>query len=112
MMWQLELFIVASILVVVLVETGSQPAEALGTIAVILTFCHAQVSDRMAEREARRVTPDVHCYRWSLRYFVAKEAVWLAYFVMHKSWSALAGVGIFLVYPLWRRWYRRYFPLV
>ncbi len=110
-MWQLELLIVSAILVVVLVATGSQPSEALGTIAVILTFCHAQVSDRMAEREAARVKPDVHCFRWSLRYFVAKETVWMLYFIVHKSWSALAGVGIFLAYPLWRRWYRSYFPL-
>lgn len=111
-MWQLELYAVSALLVGVWVATGNDLTEALGVLAVILTFCHAQVSDRMAEREAARTRPEVHCYRWSLRYFVGKELLWLAYFVLHESWSALAGVGIFLVYPIWRRWYRRYFPLV
>src|SRR5690242_14186579 len=98
MTWKIELLFVVAVLGTVFFLTGRQPSEALGVLAVVLTFCHAQVSDRMAEREAKRVVPEVHCYRWSLRYFVGKEAVWLAYFVMHKSWSALAGVGIFLAY--------------
>jgi hypothetical protein len=109
--WQFEILIVAHLLAVVWVLTGAKPVELLGAAAVVLTFAHAQVSDRMAEREARRVTPDVHCYRWSLRYFVGKELLWLAYFAAHRSWSALVGVGVFLVYPLWRGWYRRRWPL-
>ena len=112
MTWRLELAFVAAVLATVFILTGHEPREALGTLAVILSFCHAQVSDRMAEREAKRSTPDVHCYRWSLWYFLAKEATWFFYFLASGSWSALAGVFLFMAYPFWRRLYRKYFPLV
>jgi hypothetical protein len=49
----------------------------------------------------------VECYRWARRYFVTKELFWCAYFALRGSWSALAGVGLFLLYPLWRRWWRK-----
>jgi hypothetical protein len=109
--WQFELLIIAHVLVVVWALTGTNATELLGAAAVVATFAHAQVSDRMAEREAKRITPDVRCWRWSVRYFVGKELLWLAYFVAHRSWSALVGVAVFLLYPLWRRWYRKRWPL-
>ena len=63
-------------------------------------------ADEKAEREAARAHPEVACWRWSLRYYVAKELLWLAYFVAHRSWSALVGVVVFLAYPAWRRLWR------
>jgi hypothetical protein len=104
--WTIELAVVSAALAVVFRISGGGSVELLGSLAVLAGFAHAQVSDRMAEREARRVNPDVHCWRWSRRYFVLKELLWLAYFVAHRSWAALAGVGIFLLYPAWRSWYR------
>ncbi len=44
---------------------------------------------------------------WAMRYLVTKECIWVAYFVIHCAWSALVGAGLFLLYPLWRSWYRR-----
>ena len=32
--------------------------------------------------------------------------LWLVYFVAKGAWSAIAGVALFLAYPLWRRWWR------
>jgi hypothetical protein len=116
--WQLELATVAAILVGAVVLSGKGWIEYLGAAAVLASFGHAQVADRMVERQEieSRFTANmlgnggsatfVHCYRWSLRYFIAKEALWLGYFVAHRSWSALVGVGVFLAYPLWRKLYR------
>jgi hypothetical protein len=35
---------------------------------------------------------------------------WAGYFVLHRSWAALAGVAIFVGYGQWRRWYGRRLP--
>jgi hypothetical protein len=109
--WRLELGVVAAILVVVAIATGGGAIELIGAGAVTLSFAHAQVADRLAEREASRVRPSVECHRWATRYLVGKEALWLAYFVAHRSWSALAGVVLFLAYAPWRRWWRSRHPL-
>lgn len=49
----------------------------------------------------------VECYRWLQRYFIGKELCWLVYFVWLGAWSALVGVFIFMLYPLWRRYHLR-----
>lgn len=155
--WQAELAVVAVSLGAVALLSGGGAIELVGAAAVALSFAHAQVADRLAEREAKRslavsmtasglrvgdpikvsssgalpagleadeeylvaalkplrfvsVTV-VECHRWAGRYLVGKELLWLAYFVAHRSWSALAGVGIFLAYRPWRAWWRRRHPL-
>ena len=50
-------------------------------------------------------------HRWAGRYFLGKELLWCVYFIAHGSWSALAGVGLFLAYPFWRRLWRRWHPI-
>lgn len=65
----------------------------------------------MAERQSARETTDVACFRWSIRYLVGKEVLWAVYFVGHRSWSALAGVGLFLAYTPWHRWWCRRHPM-
>jgi hypothetical protein len=96
--------------------TGAPLLECVGAAAVLASFAHAQVADRMAEYSAKAeyfsepvlgFTRPAACWRWALRYFVTKELLWLVYFVAHRSWSALVGVGVFLAYPLWRKWWRR-----
>lgn len=108
--WHIELAVAAAVLIVVALATGGA-LELLGAGAVLGSFAHAQVADRLAEREAARERPAVECHRWAARYLVGKELLWCAYFVLHGSWSALAGVGLFLAYPSWRRWWRRRHPL-
>lgn len=109
--WHLEIAVVAAVLVVVALATGGGAIELIGAGAVTLSFAHAQVADRLAEREASRARPSVECHRWATRYLVGKEALWLAYFVAHHSWSALAGVILFLAYSPWRHWWRARHPL-
>ena len=109
--WHIEALTVAAVLVATAALTGGEAREWVGGAAVLLTFMHAQVSDRMAEREARRPAPDVPCYRWATRYYVGKEALWLLYFALSETYAALAGCLLFLAYPLWRRAYRARRPL-
>lgn len=85
--------------------------EWVAAAAVLATFGHASVAERMREREEARDEVEVDCVRWTWRYFVAKEILWAAFFVLTGAYAALAGVGVFLVYPLWRRWWRCRCPL-
>jgi hypothetical protein len=105
--WHVEMLVVGAVLSAVVLLTGGSSLEWIGAGAVLLSFGHAQVADRLAENEAKREDPAVDCHRWATRYLVGKEVLWCAYFVLHGSWSALAGVGLFLAYPLWRGWHRR-----
>lgn len=120
--WQVELAVVAALLGLTVKLTGGGWVEMLGAAAVLAGFAHAQVADRLAESEAFRargfdlmagitLPSVVHCYRWQLRYLVGKEILWCGFFIAHRSWSALVGVGVFLLYPVWRRWYRQREPL-
>jgi hypothetical protein len=109
--WHVEMAVVATILLLVVLVTHGGPLELVGAGAVLLSFAHGQVADRLAEREASRKHPSVDCHRWASRYFVGKESLWLLYFVAHHSWSALAGVGLFLVYTPWRRFWRARHPI-
>lgn len=125
--WQVELLVAAIVLFGVALLAGGSWVQLVGAGAVALSFAHAQVADRLAEAEADRrgnellwvpaenrrnnrqeFTPRLaHCHAWAVRYLVGKELLWLVYFVALGAWSALAGVGLFLLYPLWRRGWRR-----
>lgn len=105
--WHIEAAVVAIILGFVFSLSGHQPIELVGSLAILATFMHCQVSFRLQEAEERRKQAEVYCYRWLTRYFLIKEALWLIYFVWHGAWSALVGVFVFLLYPLWRGWYMK-----
>lgn len=109
--WKLEMLVVFVVLGTVVWFKGGGWLEWLGAAAVLAAFGNAQVTFRMAEREGQKPKPDVHCHAWAGRYFLAKELLWIAYFVAHKSWAALVGAGVFLLYPLWRIWWRKRHPL-
>lgn len=109
--WQIEAAFVFLVLLAVILIAGGRWVEYVGATAVFFSFMHAQVSDRMAEEQSKMIDPSVECYRWSQRYFFIKEAMWLVYFVALNAWSALVGVGVFLLYPMWRKYYRRHFQV-
>lgn len=109
--WMLEALVVGAVLAFAAAVTGGTPAGWITAVAVLLSFMHAQVSDRMAEKQAAMERPDVPCYRWSARYFSAKEACWFWAFAIQGAWPAVVGVLLFLAYPVWRRWYRSGRPL-
>lgn len=105
--WMIEAGVVATVLAIVSIIKGGW-LEWVGAGAVLLSFMHGQISDRhsgASERQAAEGDVQVECWRWSGRYFVGKEVLWVVYFIAHRSWSALVGSALFLLYPLWRKWY-------
>lgn len=109
--WMVELGVVIAVLASVVLIAGRSATEWIGAAAVACSFAHGQVASRLAEREAARDRPEVACHSWATRYFVAKEALWLIYFAANGAWSALAGVVLFLLYPVWRSAWRRRHPI-
>lgn len=106
--WRIEMLVVAIILLIVNISTHKIfTIEILAAIAVLLTFGHAQIADRMAEQESLKAQPTIECYKKMCYYFMGKEILWFIYFLLNHSYSALIGVVIFLVYPIWRGLYRR-----
>lgn len=108
--WVIESATVLAILTAVLVITGGDYVELIGGFAVWYTFMHAQVAERMSEKESRRAENAsgdiVECYRFERRYFMTKELLWFFYFLSLQAWSALVGVGVFLAYRWWRKVWR------
>lgn len=90
-------------------------ADWVALVGVVYSFAHASVADRLAEVEGDRVTagqaPIIECYDKLHTSFVKREIAWLLTFLLLQSWSALAGVFIFLAYPAWRKAWRRQYPL-
>ena len=104
--WQYEFATVILILFIVNLLTKTLfSIEILAALAVLLSFGHTQISSRLAEKESLKNNPDIHCYKKLYYYFIGKEMLWLIYFFANKSYSALVGVFIFLIYPVWRFWY-------
>ncbi|MGE4233487.1 MAG: hypothetical protein AB7F43_09180 [Bacteriovoracia bacterium] len=108
--WMVEGAVVAAILSTVAHISGGGK-EWIGTLAVLLSFFQFQVANRLEEKEGARELPEVDCFKWNTRYFISKEALWITYFILSQTYTALAGAGIFISYPIWRKIYRRYYPL-
>lgn len=102
------MFVVGTVLATVNYFTGKLfTIESLAAIAVLLSFGHAQIADRMAEQESLREKPSVDCYKKLWYYFIGKEIFWCLYFFLNQSYAALVGVAIFICYPIWRDIYRK-----
>lgn len=109
--WHGEAIVVAVALIAQLFFTHFHLPEIICSLAVFVTFLHAQVADRMQERQAILETPDVHCH-WKLNwFFVTKECLWIAFFLMTSAYAALSGAILFSLYPLWRKYWRKIHPL-
>ena len=79
--------------------------QIVGGLAVMVTFLHAQVSDRLREYAAGGTAPP-ECARLERVYYVAKEFLWLAYFLLIGAYAPIIGTAGFLLYPRWRAWHR------
>lgn len=98
---------------VVLATTPADVTAWLGAVAVWISARHASVADRLREAEEERAQTSgavVDCVSWLDRYWVMKEICWIAYFICLGAWPALVGAIRFLLWPWWRRWYRRRWP--
>ena len=105
--WKIEMMVVTIILLLVnLLFNRLFSIEILSALAVILTFGHAQISTRLSEQQSLVEQPSVECHRKLILYYIGKEVCWFWYFLISGSYSALVGVVVFLMYPLWRKYYK------
>ncbi len=109
--WMGETAVVACILSLVAYFTGNHLVQWVQALAVLCTFGYVSVANRVLEVEQQKDKPSVECHKMAMRYFVAKEIFWAIAFLMIKAYPALIGIGIFLAYPVWRKWWRRYHPI-
>lgn len=107
--WHYETLSVAAILVAVVLISGNKSSEWVGFAALMLAHGRNSVMFRLAEAQAAPTVGGQHvdCYPWARTYFLASEAFWAYYFIDHKAWAALAGVGIFVGFERWRSWYQK-----
>lgn len=108
--WMFESATVILILSAIAYLTGNTLINWISAFAIWCTFSHAQITDRMMEEQGALPKPSVKCYKKSLYFFIAKELGWLAFFLLQHSYPALIGVGIFLLYPVWRKYWRKIHP--
>lgn len=108
--WYFESAFAAVTLAVCALLRGS-PSDWLSATAVFFTFQHGSVAERLRERQAVKQLADVACHRRLDFYLYCKETLWVAFFLVNKSYPALIGCALFLLYPQWRKWWRRRHPL-
>ena len=104
--WHYEIFIVGLIISVVVFFTGNNLINWLTTIAILITFNHGQIGDRLQERQSKMDKPTVECYHKLNKLFAAKEILWIVCFLLMKNYAAIVGSVLFALYPLWRKYYR------
>lgn len=88
-------------------DTRVAIGQVVSAAAVFVSFQHMTVAARLEEAQEKSDARTVACYRKLTMYLVRKEVLWVAAFVALKAWAALAGVPLFLLYPVWRRTYLR-----
>jgi hypothetical protein len=74
----------------------------------MLTFQHAQIGDRLQERQDKLEVKTVECYHKLNKLFAAKEIVWILAFILMGNYAAIVGSGLFFAYPFWRKYYRKH----
>jgi hypothetical protein len=109
--WHYELAFVSIVLCGTTFIFSNNLINWVTTIAIILTFQHAQISDRLQERQKVMEKPTVECYHKLNRLFIAKELVWISAFIIMHNYAAIIGSAMFFAYPYWRKVYRTIYPL-
>jgi len=113
--YHIEIAFVFILLSLIAIISKKGVVEWLGVFAVLLTFGHLSVADRLREQEERREKNkepvSVSCYKKLDHYYFSKEALWFVYFSLLGAWSAVAGIVIFLIYKPWRKLWRKYHSL-
>lgn len=110
-MWHLETIAVMICVALVILLFGNSPVEWVGFAALSLAHGRNSIMFRLSEGQEKSTSLDPHhveCGRWIPVYFFGSELCWATYFLLHRSWAALAGVAIFVSYGQWRRWYAKW----
>lgn len=107
--WHVEMAVVTLVVFSSAVLAGGW-IHFLAAFAIVLSFGHAQIADRMRESQEAQPEPDVDC-AWKLNWYLSgKEVCWLVFFVLTEQWTALISVPLFIAYPVWRTWWRKMHP--
>lgn len=106
--WVYEIIVVGIVLCIVTILFANNWINWVTTIAILFTFNHAQIGDRLQERQAKMDKPTVECYHKLNKLFTAKEITWIIAFLLMQNYSAIVGSAMFAVYPLWRNYYRKH----
>src|SRR5882757_187050 len=108
--WHYELLVVTGILCLTTLLFQNNRINWITTVAIMFTFQHAQIGDRLQEGQRQMTNPDVKCF-WKLNIlFAMKEIVWIATFLLMHNYAAIVGSIMFACYPVWRKIYRSYRP--
>ena len=108
--WTKEAAVMAAILTASTAASmyaGADWRQIIGGLAVMATFLHAQVSDRLREYADGGQDRPPECARLERAYYIAKELLWLVYFLSMAAYAPIIGTLGFLAYPRWRAWYRK-----
>ncbi len=108
--WHFEMAVAALLLGAAAAVRGTW-VDWVGALAVLLSFGHACVAERMRERQEQGSHAFVDCHRALNLYLVGKEIAWVVFFVATSSYPALVGCALFLLYPVWRSVWRTHHPL-
>lgn len=107
-LWHYETLAVCAFVAAIVMVSGNDPVEWVGFAALSLAHGRNSVMFRFVEMHQRMAPADPHhveCWRWNTVYFLLAECFWATYFVIHRSWAALAGVAVFVGYSQWRKWH-------
>jgi len=119
--WEYEVLFVASILVLVGILTSPNISAVItdsraalqffiiwiSAAAVLCSFLHAQIGAFMAEDMSHAEEPITPCFHKLETYWMWKEVLWLSVFFISGAYPAIAGNIIFILYPSWRREYKK-----
>ncbi len=110
--YHFESLIAALILVIstMLLTTG-RVEDWLTMLGVFFLFQYVSIGNRLEERHASQENPEVACVRWMSRYMYIKEAFFVASFIVIGLYPPLVGSAIFMIYPAWRKLWRKWYPL-
>lgn len=106
--WHYEAIFIGLILSSVTYFAANNLINWVSTVAIFMTFMHAQIGDRLQERQGNMEVKTVACY-WKMSwYFGIKEILWIFAFILMENYAAIVGSFLFFLYPFWRKFYRKH----
>jgi hypothetical protein len=105
--WHYEIIVLASVLCIVNLIAANNLVNWITTLAILITFNHSQIADRLMERQKELQVRTVECVHKLVYLFLAKETVWITAFLVMRNYAAIVGSIVLFLYPFWRKIYRK-----
>lgn len=96
----LVLFVVAFVTSVPFLESDIEASVIiwLSACAVFITFIHGALCFDLSTNQVSKKSVLGIGFYW-----ISKEFLWLAVFLLSGAYPAIIGTGLFILYPLWRK---------